>query len=90
MREDDHGTDVSFTELTGIDIGTLDHLGEPELREHFRQLALRASPGQLRSALEMKPGGTDDGPEEHDRLASAYADRRTGTTMGLRTLRDLF
>lgn len=77
---------ISYEELAEIDLDALDHLSGDELRSHFRELACRASEGQLREALAIPHDGD---LVKHSDLVESYATRRQATALKLRSLREI-
>lgn len=81
---------ISAQELENIDLDELDHLDAHGLAAHFRLLALRARPGQLRSVLDLPIPATDDGPMERRALVETYVNRYTEISLRLREARKGF
>jgi len=74
---------IPYEELAEIDLDALGDLDGEGLAEHFRNLAARASEGQLREVLGYGP---DTDADDLAALAETYVRRRLMTIAKMRTL----
>lgn len=81
---------IPIHELSQMDLDDLEHLDHEGLQQHFRRLALRATPGQLREILNEPAPAADDGPLERRVLVDAYVSKYVGISMRLRRLQSGF